>query len=82
MFRTRFLKRTFLLSLIIIIIIIIIIIVGQVTQVARRLATGWMAQVRSRGSEGVEIFLHSFVSRRPGFHSAYYKMSTGGFPRG
>ena len=37
--------------------------VGQVAQAARRLATGWTARVRSRVSEGVEIFLHSFVSR-------------------
>ena len=34
-------------------------------------------------ASGVEIFLHSFVTRRRrGDHSAFYKMRTGGFPRG
>ena len=37
--------------------------VGHVARAARRLATGWTARVRSRVSEGVEIFLHTFVSR-------------------
>ena len=37
--------------------------VGQVAQEARRWATGWMARVWSRVSEGVEIFLRFFVSR-------------------
>ena len=36
---------------------------GQVAQPARRLAARWTARVRSQVSEGVEIFLHSFVSR-------------------
>ena len=36
---------------------------SQAAQAARRLATGWTARVRSRVSEEVEIFLHSFVSR-------------------
>ena len=35
----------------------------QVAQAARRWATDWTARVRSQMSEGVEIFLHSFVSR-------------------
>ena len=30
---------------------------GQVAQVARRLAAGWTARIRSRVSEGMEIFL-------------------------
>ena len=34
------------------------------------------------GVRGVEIFLHSFVSRRAAVHSASYKMSTGCFPWG
>ena len=37
--------------------------IGQVAQAARRLAAGWAARVRSRVSEGLEIFLHTFVSR-------------------
>ena len=32
-------------------------------QAARRLAAGWTARVRSQVLEGVEIFLHTFVSR-------------------
>ena len=50
---------------------------GHVAQVARRLAMGSTARVRSRVSEGWRFssFLH--VQTAPGAHSAYYKMSTG-----
>ena len=57
--------------------------VGQVAQAARRLAAGWMARVRSRVSEGVESFLHSFVSRLAlGSTQPPIKWVPGNFPGG
>ena len=49
----------------------------QVAQ-ATGLATGWTARVRSRVSEGVEIFYPLLrVQTGPGVHSTSYKMSFG-----
>ena len=47
------------------------------SQAARRLAMGSMAQVRSWLSEGWRFSLLIPVQSAPGVHSAYYKMSTG-----
>ena len=47
-------------------------------QEARRLATGSMAQVRSRVTEGWRFPSLLRVQTAPGVHSAYYKMNTGG----
>ena len=54
--------------------------IGQVAQVARHLATGWTARVRSRVSEGGNFSSFIRVQTGPGVHSASYKMSTVDFP--
>ena len=48
----------------------------QVDQVARRLATGWTARVRSREADGCDFSSLLRVQTGPGVHSASYKMST------
>ena len=48
----------------------------------RRLTTGWTAWVRSRVSEVQRFFFTLCVQTGPEVHSASYKMSNMGFPRG